>query len=370
MLLSEQEDEFIFQPMITYIGNKRKLLSNINSVINNIKEKLKTDKIKCLDAFSGSGVVSRLLYCISNELYTNDIEKYSSLMNDCFLFPPSDKDMEIIKYHFDNINNINIKEGTGIIRMNYSPSNDTQITKDDRCFYTNQNANIIDNIREYIHNNIPLHIQKYFISQLLIKASINVNTSGIFKGFYKNDGVGCFGGKGLNALKRITGKISINIPKFIEKDVKVVSFNRDINELIISNDLPSDLDIVYLDPPYNQHPYGSNYFMLNVILDNKLPDNLSKTSGIPKDWKRSVYNYKKDAINHMGFLIKECMKKSKYVIISYNNEGIINPDDWLNLLKDFNYEKKEFEYETFKGSRNLKSRSKSVTEILYIISSL
>ena len=25
-----------------------------------------------------------------------------------------------------------------------------------------------------------------------------------------------------------------------------------------------NLDVVYLDPPYNQHPYGSNYFMLNL----------------------------------------------------------------------------------------------------------
>ena len=25
------------------------------------------------------------------------------------------------------------------------------------------------------------------------------------------------------------------------------------------------VNLTYFDPPYNQHPYGSNYFMLNII---------------------------------------------------------------------------------------------------------
>ena len=25
------------------------------------------------------------------------------------------------------------------------------------------------------------------------------------------------------------------------------------------------MDIAYLDPPYNQHPYGSNYHVLNTV---------------------------------------------------------------------------------------------------------
>jgi adenine-specific DNA-methyltransferase len=40
--------------------------------------------------------------------------------------------------------------------------------------------------------------------------------------------------------------------------------NGDSNKII--NNIP-EVDLAYLDPPYNQHPYGSNYFMLNLILD-------------------------------------------------------------------------------------------------------
>ena len=41
------------------------------------------------------------------------------------------------------------------------------------------------------------------------------------------------------------------------------------------------LDLVLiLDPPYNQHPYGSNYFMLNLICDYREPVEISAVSAI------------------------------------------------------------------------------------------
>ena len=53
--------------------------------------------------------------------------------------------------------------------------------------------------------------------------------------------------------------------------------NDDTNEVIKKL---NDLDLIYLDPPYNQHPYGSNYFMLNTIAKNQLGDFISSVSGI------------------------------------------------------------------------------------------
>ena len=72
--------------------------------------------------------------------------------------------------------------------------------------------------------------------------------------------------------------------------------------------------------------------MLNLIIKNKDPDKISKVSGIPNDCTRSNYNYKDKAINSMKELIQETMKKSKYILLSYNNEGIIPINDWNNIL--------------------------------------
>ena len=66
--------------MMTCIGNKRKFLSNIESIINEIKQILKKDKLNIFDAFSGSSVVARMMSYHSDKLITNDLEYYSYII--------------------------------------------------------------------------------------------------------------------------------------------------------------------------------------------------------------------------------------------------------------------------------------------------
>lgn len=70
----------------------------------------------------------------------------------------------------------------------------------------------------------------------------------------------------------------------------------------------------------------------------------------------------------MKFLMCEGLTKSKYLLISYNNEGVITTDDWESLFEPYNVKKYEIIYDTFKGCRNLKDRSKKVIEIMYLVS--
>ena len=50
----------------------------------------------------------------------------------------------------------------------------------------------------------------------------------------------------------------------------------------------------------------------------------------------------------MKELIKESLKKSKYVLLSYNDEGFIKENDWNEILSGYT-EKKEITYDTYKG---------------------
>ena len=125
-------------------------------------------------------------------------------------------------------------------------------------------------------------------------------------------------------------------------------------------------DICYLDPPYNQHPYGSNYFMLNLIAKYERPNEISQVSGIAQGWNKSVYNKKTRAAEAFFDLISKL--KAKFVLISFNNEGFIDKSEFIKNLEKFGklniLEKK---YNTFRGSRNLNNRKIYVTEILYIL---
>ena len=361
---------FTFQSMLTCIGNKRKLVKNIEEIVNNdILPILNKDKINILDGFAGSSVISRSLSQYSENMYSNDLECYAYTMADCFLKTPDNEKKLRIIHHINQMNNLaeNGPYIEGIITQNYSPQDTHNINEGERCFYTHENALIIDTLRKYITDNVEQELFNYCITPLLIKASIQTNTAGVFKGFYKNkSGIGTFGGSKENALSRITKNIKLDIPVWSNNAFTANVYQKNINDLI--QEIPDNIDLTYYDPPYNQHPYSSNYFMLNLIIKNEMPDKISKVSGIPQDWMRSDYNYKAKAIHSMTKLIDDTMKKSKYILLSYNNEGIIPVDEWDNIFKDYTVKKYEIKYDTFKGSRNLKNRSNKVIEIMYLIS--
>jgi len=358
---------FINQTMLTCLGNKRKLVNEISKLIKSIGKTLNSEKMKIVDGFSGSTVVSRKLLEDAYEIHSNDMEHYAYLMAECFMKKPSKEDQTVIKTYIDSMNNL-AKNGPykeGIISQLYAPKNTFDIKEGERVFYTRENALIIDTLRTYITMVVPKRLQVYCLVPLLTRGSIHANTAGVFKGFYKDGKVGKFGGAGENALERITKPIRLDMPIWSDSEATVYCYNKDINVLI--NDLPEDIDIIYLDPPYNQHPYGSNYFMLNVIAKYEMPEQISRVSGIPKNWKRSKYNSRNSAVGSMKNLLESAFKKTKYVILSYNDEGIIKKSDWDEIFENYNVEKKEISYDTYKGSRNLKNRSNKVMEIMYVI---
>mgnify|MGYP001771669453 FL=1 len=357
-----ENEKYLTEQIITYIGNKRKLLNEISEEVENILFQLKIEKAKICDLFSGSGVVARKLKQYSSHLYVNDLEKYSCIINDCYLTNKEDFNEDVYSELYDLI--IHYEPIEGIITENYSPKNTFDIKEGERVFYTHENAIKIDTIRNAI-DKIPESYKKFFIAPLLYEASVHTNTSGVFKGFYKSKekNIGKFGGDGENALDRIMGNIELKKPVFSNYSCQVTVFNKDAN--VLAEEL-SSLDITYIDPPYNQHPYASNYFMLNTIVDNKLGNNISKVSGIPNDWNKSLYNKKNEISKVFENLINNI--DSKYIIVSYNNEGFISLDEMQRILSKYGELKtREINYVAFRGSRNLKNRSKHTIEYIFVL---
>lgn len=359
---------YLTEQIITYLGNKRTLLTHIKSVIDEIKPNLnKEDKdIVAVDLFSGSGVVGRMLKECGFKVIANDLEGYSRLINSCYLSNKSEFDEEVYNKYYEELKEIldNKKYVDGVISKNYAPKNDEDIQEGERAFYTSENAKIIDTVRAFI-DTVEEPYQKYFMASLLYGASVHTNTSGVFKGFYKDSktGKGKFGGNGENALLRIKGKIEIEKPVLSEKENEYMVYQKDANVLV--KEL-KDLDIVYMDPPYNQHPYASNYFMLNVILNNKIEGKISKVSGIPDNWNRSAYNKRQEVKDAIDNLVKDV--DCKYLIVSYNSEGFVSLDDMKEILSKYGeVTVKEIQYNAFRGSRNLKGRDIYVDEYLFIL---
>ncbi|MFQ3547577.1 MAG: DNA adenine methylase [Termitinemataceae bacterium] len=364
--LAEENPDYLSRQLITYIGNKRALLHFIGQGLELVRRRLGKHRLSCFDVFSGSGVVARFLKRYADRLLANDLETYSWIINSCYLTNASAVNRQELEYWFVWLRNRLTEDSlaAGFISELYAPKDEHHIKRGERCFYTPRNARYIDTARQLI-SELPPTIQHFFIAPLLAAASIHANTAGVFKGFYKDGktGTGQYGGRNRDAQKRILGNIELELPIFSKFDAEVTVYKEDANQLIGSLE---EVDLAYLDPPYNEHPYGSNYFMLNVIAEYRRPTALSPVSGIPPDWHRSVYNKRQEAYRALSDLVEGI--RAKYLLLSFNSEGHITLPDMVALLERIGKtEVLETRYNTFRGSRNLHHRPVHVTEYLYLV---
>lgn len=358
------EQRYLSEQLITYLGNKRALLDLIGKGMRLAAHRLGSRKLVCLDAFSGSGIVARFLKPWASLLLANDCELYSEVINRCYLTNRSECDAVRLHEAVAQLQReVGARLRAGFIAELYAPRRDDAIEPGERVFYTRRNAMIIDTARQAI-DALEAPLRPLLLAPLLAEASVHVNTSGVFKGFYKDAaGRGAFGGRAGNALTRILGEIAIREPVLSRFECPFIVYRRDIDVLL--GEL-GELDVAYLDPPYNQHPYGSNYFMLNLIAEYRRPAAVSPVSGIPVDWNRSRYNVRPEAESALEQLVSAC--PARFVLLSYNSEGFVPRPTLEAMLKRYgSVTVFRSPHPAFRGSRNLYKRRARVSEYLYAL---
>jgi len=363
--LKSENPRYLDSELITYIGNKRTLLPFVGDAIQIVKSRLSKTSVSFLDLFAGSGVISRFMKAHSSKIVCNDLEEYAKVINGCYLANKSTVSLRAMQEQLTKLEKkIASDWRRGFIAELYAPEDDRNIKSGERVFFTRRNAEYIDTVRQHL-DSLPSEVRSFFLANLLVKASIHNNTGGVFKGFYKNrEGVGAFGGEAGNALKRILGDIHVDIPTLseFECDYEVTQ----LDAVAFAKETKNNFDLAYLDPPYNQHPYGSNYFMLNLISSYTRPTSVSRVSGIPDDWNRSPFNKPQEASEALFSIIENL--PAKFLLISYNSEGFIKKDEMVAELKKCGkLDVLETSYNTYRASRNLSGRSTYVTEYLYLL---
>jgi adenine-specific DNA-methyltransferase len=368
---SDQDDEadtpgYLTRQLITCLGNKRALLPEIDAAVRKVQRRLGRTRLRLLDGFSGSGSVSRLFKRHASYLAVNDLEDYAAVAARCYLRNRSTLDARALARVIEALN-AEVEHAhlpRGFIEELYAPRNESHITASDRVFYTRANAQRLDAYRRLIAE-VPADLQDLCLGPLLSEASIHANTAGVFKGFYKDRGtrIGRYGGSHGDALERIRGRIVLDVPPLSRFECDVEILQDDANAAVTR---VRDLDLAYFDPPYNQHPYGSNYFMLNLLVHYERPERLSRVSGIPIGWRRSHYNVRARSLALLTDLFEKT--DARYLLVSFNDEGFVAPDRMRTMLAAMGtVEEVALRYNAFRGSRNLRGRPTHVTEHLFLV---
>lgn len=326
-------DEYLYNQLIPYIGNKRKLLSLIVQAIHATQ----VGRGTFVDFFSGSSVVARCAKTLGFQVAANDWEHYAFEIANCFIAqnaPPAFEHFGGANNAFKILNETNAKDG--YFAKHFCPADDEQPdTARERMFYTRRNGAKIDAMREAIahwesEGLINEKERSYLLAPFVFAISYVSNTSGVFKGFHNG-----WGGQTGTALYRILSDIVLRQPVLHDNNQANRAFRMDAQQLASQLRAERQIDIAYLDPPYNQHPYGSNYHILNTLALNDKPAlntdiREGNKSAIRKDWRterRSPYNHAA-AIDAYGKLIETI--DARFILTSYSTDGNICLRDMLD----------------------------------------
>jgi adenine-specific DNA-methyltransferase len=322
--------DYVFSQLIPYIGNKRKLLGLIERAIQGTLVDPKTATF--LDAFSGSSVVARFAKQSGFAVTANDWEPYAHTLAQCFVElnqTPTFFGGRSYASILDELNALPPLEGW--ITTHLCPTDDTNFDiARDRMFYMRKNGLRLDAICETItawlaQGSLDPLQRAAILGPLLYQACWLSNTSGVFKGFHNG-----WGGQTGTALYRIQADLRLEAAIFHDNGRENTAARFDAAELALSSQEQKPFDIAYLDPPYNQHPYGANYHVLNTITLWDKPDLPPKITGhgdksaIRRDWRterRSAYNHQSKAPNAYRHLVSNL--NARFLLTSYSTDGFI-----------------------------------------------
>jgi adenine-specific DNA-methyltransferase len=325
-------DSYLFHQLIPYIGNKRKLLPLIHQAI--IAAGVERGD-SFTDLFAGSGVVARFAKRINLRVTANDWEPYSLPINQCAITINNTPSFINIGGYENAISVLNGLPGVeGWVTENLCPRDDDNLNDEsDRMFFMRKNGMRIDAMREMIavwraDGTIDETEEAALLAPLLYSTCYVSNTSGVFKGFHRG-----WGGSTGVALYRIKSDIRLSPAVFYDNSLRNNAICGDAGQTAKN----IAVDIAYIDPPYNQHPYGSNYHILNsVTLWDKpqIPANLDRgnKSAIRTDWRtlrRSAYNRAGDAIAAYSQLIINA--DARHIITSYSTDGLMKVQDMMEV---------------------------------------
>lgn len=287
-----------------YLGNKESILTEIRDLLES--QNLLQEGYTFFDAFCGSGSVSDYFKAYYN-IIINDNLTWSVIYTKGRVCAPV---CTFDQLGFDPFEYLNENDFTvqGFMYKNYAP------TESARMYFTPENAERIDYFRKQIEDwkNDGLLSEEeycYLIACLIESVSDVSNTAGVYGAFLKKWD------------SRATKKITFSQVDFCQDNYKSIkTYNAKIEDIIEN----VACDILYLDPPYTQNQYGTQYHLLETLVLDDNPS-ISKVTG-SRSTAPMRSNWSKEYKANILFDRILAKTKSKYIILSYNNDGFMSKE--------------------------------------------
>lgn len=293
--------------MIKYLGSKRLLVPALGEIASSLAA------TSAVDLFTGTTRVAQEFKRRGILTTAVDLASYSKVLADSYVATDADRvDLGALS---DELN-----------RLNALPGVDGYVT-DTFCtsarYFQPHNGRRIDAIREEIERQHPDGwMRSILLTSLLLAADRVDSTTGLQMAYLKQ------------WAPRSYKDLELRLPELLPGPGRAV--RGDAMEVVQSLE---PVELAYLDPPYNQHRYFTNYHVWETLVRWDKPDHYGvacKRVDAREEHTRSVFNAKATMADAFNELLQRV--PAEVVVVSYNDESWITSEEMVLALKRVGHE--------------------------------
>ena len=288
--------------MIKYIGSKRTLLPKIVEAVSGFE-----NVRSVLDPFSGTSRVGHALKGAGYRVVATDHNAYAATLARCYVQCDLERQGKSAQKLIDEIGSLPGKAGyfteTFCVAARYVHP---------------KNGERIDAMREAIASKcLDPELEAVVLTSLMEAADRVDSTTGVQMAYLKQ------------WSKRAHKDLSLRLPALLPRAANGpgLACVADVEESLAEH----VTDLVYLDPPYNQHSYLGNYHVWESLVRWDKPEVYGiACKRIDCRERKSDFNSKRKF--RAAFTRLLAAVQSKYLIVSFSDEGFLARDELEALL--------------------------------------
>lgn len=279
--------------MIKYLGSKRRLVPALTTLFE------ASGARTALDLFTGTTRVAQAFKQAGGEVTAVDVATYAEVLGQCYITTDADR--------------VDIQELAAIIEDLQATPPEAGYFTETFCvasrFFQPRNGARIDAIRERIAREFedsPLF--PVLLTSLMLAADRVDSTTGVQMAYIKQ------------WAKRAERPLMLEVPKLLPGGGHAV--RADAREAVKRL---GPFDLAYLDPPYNQHRYFTNYHIWETLVRWDKPEHYGvacKRIDSRSDETKSVFNRKREMPAALAQVVRDV--QAELVVLSYNNESWVD----------------------------------------------
>ena len=287
--------------MIKYLGSKRTLVPVLGEIASAVEART------AVDLFTGTTRVAQEFKRRGVATTATDLATYSALLAECFIATDA-----------EGVDRIELD--AELQRLNNLPGTDGYVTAtfcENARFFQPRNGKRIDAIRDAIESDHrDSALRPILLTSLLLAADRVDSTTGLQMAYLKE-----WAPRAHRDLNLVAPGLLPGAGRSIHGDAL-----RTVREL-------EPVDLMYVDPPYNQHRYFTNYHVWETLIRWDRPEHYGiacKRIDSRDDETRSAFNSKRTMRDALGQVLTDA--RAEVVVVSYNDESWVTADEIHALL--------------------------------------